>query len=167
MQIKLNTRVTALAGLILLAVVVIGGLVITRDSGQASAASGPNVEVSFTKWVNGFPHMEGIVGCDVGVGTFDGLVLNAPDLTAPVTKVVAEYGFVCEQADHSFRALMDVRQDNQTRTAVLNGIVTEGLYIGAQVHGNYDVISCDETPNDFPGTCFKGTLRIMTGSTEH
>ena len=149
MQVKLNTKIKVLAGLIILAVVGVSALVITRDSEPASAAGGPNVEVSFTKWVNGFPNMEGIVGCDVGAGTFDGLVLNAPDLSAPVTKVVAEYGFVCDQADHSFTALMDVRQNNQTGKAVLNGVITEGLYLGAQVHGNYDVISCDETPTIF------------------
>jgi hypothetical protein len=167
MQRKLNMKVKVLTGLIILAVVAVSALIITRDSEPASAAGGPNVDVSFTKWVNGFPNMEGVVECDAGAGTFDGLVLNAPDLSAPVTKVVAEYGFVCDQADHSFTALMDVRQDNNTGKAVLNGVVTEGLYLGAQVHGTYDVISCDKTPNDFPGTCFQGTLRIMTGSAAH
>jgi hypothetical protein len=167
MHLELNTQVKVLAGLIILAVVGVSAVLLTRDSEPASADGDPNVEVTFTKWVNGFPNMEGTVGCRVGAGTFDGLILNAPDLAAPVTKVVAEYGFVCDQADQSFTALMDVRQNNMAGTAELNGVVTEGLYLGAQVHGNYDVISCNETPNDFPGTCFQGTLRIMTGSAGH
>jgi hypothetical protein len=105
--------------------------------------------------------MDGTVVCEAGSGTFDGLILNAPDGSVPVTKVVAEYGFVCDQPEHSFTALLDVRQNNGAGTAVLNGVVTDGQYVGAQVHGNYQFVDCDEADS---GRCFQGTLRITAGS---
>jgi hypothetical protein len=162
MKFKLSTPVKVVTGLIILAAIAgTAALVVTRDTGSASAAGGPNVEVSFTKWVNDFPNMDGTVACEAGAGTFDGLVLNSPDLSAPVTKVVASYGFVCDQAEYSFTALLDVRQNNGAGTAVLNGMVTDGQHAGAQVHGNYQLIACDEATS---GTCFQGTLHIMAGS---
>ena len=42
---------------------------------QTQASGGANVEVTFTKWVTGFPAMAGVTGGDVP-GTFAGTVLS-------------------------------------------------------------------------------------------
>ena len=70
---------------------------------------------------------------------------------------------------HSFVAHIEGKLNNQTQKAVLNGTVTSGWRIGAQVQVTFDVIvatpgaSCvpQAPPNK---TCFQGTIRVMPGS---
>jgi hypothetical protein len=65
---------------------------------------------------------------------------------------------------HSFTAIIQGTQNNQTRSAVLNGAVTEGWLAGAQVHVDFDVV----TPCEFgsSNTCFRGTIRVVPGSAD-
>ena len=49
----------------------------------------------------------------------------------------------------------------QKGNATLNGVVTEGWALGAQVHVTFDRVSCAVAPN---GVCFEGTIRVMPGS---
>jgi hypothetical protein len=128
---------------------------------QSARATAP-VEVTFTKWITTFPGMAGVTGGDV-VGTFAGEVLsrNAFD-NGVVVQLEARYEVLDPSGTHSFTALIRGTQNNETGTAVLNGVVTDGWLIGAQVHATFRVI----TPCAF-GTrnvCFQGVIRVLPAS---
>ena len=122
------------------------------------------VEVTFTKWVPAFPIMAGFTGGDV-VGTYAGEVLSRTALdNGVIVQLEARYQVIDPSGLHSFTALIQGTQNNNTGHAVLNGVVTEGWLVGAQVHVTFEVI----TPCEF-GTrnvCFQGTIRVMPGSAD-
>jgi hypothetical protein len=122
------------------------------------------VEVTFTKWITSYPAMAGRTGGAVA-GTFEGEVLRrTPFDNGVIVELEARYGVIDPGGHHSFTAIIQGKQNNQTGTAVLNGVVTEGWLVGAQVHVNFNVISpcADGTSN----TCFQGTITVMPGSAD-
>lgn len=121
-------------------------------------ARGHNFEVTFTKWVTDFPNLAGVVGGDVGTGTFAGEVLEfvPGDETTHIEALYHLNG-----GTHALTAHVFVTQDEVAQTAVITGAVTDGWLKGGQVSGNYTIISCPEQTN---GLCYQGTLRISKGS---
>ena len=123
------------------------------------------VEVAFTKWLAGWPNMAGLVSGDAGGGHFVGEVLNF-EHTEAVDKIEALYhinGGAFQFTAHNF-----ITQDNLKGTAEIHGIVTDGPLKGAQVHGEYQVISPCGVINAQNGgggdTCYQGTLSVKAGS---
>jgi hypothetical protein len=125
--------------------------------------------VTFTKWITAYPAMAGVTGGDVP-GTFAGAVLSRdPFDNGTIVQLEARYGVTAANPAHSFVANIEGKQNNTTREAVLNGTVTSGWLIGAQVHVTYDVIVPAPGTSCVPAapvnsTCFQGTIRILTGS---
>lgn len=122
------------------------------------------IEVTFTKWVTTFPFMAGSTEGDVD-GAFEGEVLQRTALeNGVIVQLNARYQVIDPTGLHSFTAIIQGTQNNQTRSAVLNGVVTEGWLVGARVHVEFEVISsCAGKP---AGPCFQGTIRVMPGSAD-
>jgi hypothetical protein len=122
------------------------------------------VEVTFTKWVTAFPNLAGFTGDDVE-GTFVGEVLHRTPLdNGVIVQLNARYEVIDPTGLHSFTAIIQGTQNNQTRSAVLNGIVTVGWLAGAHVHVSYDIVTpCEFGSNN---TCFRGTIRVVPGSAD-
>jgi hypothetical protein len=126
-----------------------------------SSAAAP-VEVTFIKWFTTFPAMTG--NTSFGAGTFAGTIL---ELTAfdngTVAKLQALYRVTDPAGSHSFAALIQGTQNAETATAVLNGVITEGWRVGAQVHVTFQRITpCALAIGpSVPGVCFQGTIRIQ------
>jgi hypothetical protein len=118
-------------------------------------------EVTFTKWFTTFPNMTGFTGGDVA-GTFAGQVLSLnPFDNGVILQLQARYEVTDPSGNRSFKAIIEGKQNNETGTAVLNGVITEGWQVGSHVHVTFQVI----TPCQF-GTgnvCFQGTIRILPG----
>lgn len=178
MKFKVMAAIFALA-LIAGAAAVTLSLVPALGSGD----SGGNVDGTFIKWVTDndlstFPiDMAGVVGGDVGAGSFFGEVLSRDDTSKPGTVFVhALYHF--NGGKHSFTADLSVTETTVTAvingvqtdgTAVLNGVVTDGWRKGERVEGEYTVMhACPiPTPGNVYGTrCWQGTLHIMGGSAD-
>lgn len=109
-------------------------LALSLGAGVVSAADGRdhrNAENTFTKWIAGFPNMVGVVGGDVGDGTYSGTVLSLVD-TATTRTINAIYRFT--GSEHAFKALVHVVANGRTvgSTAVLTGVVTDGWLAGRQ-----------------------------------
>jgi len=124
-----------------------------------------DARATFTKWVTAFPNlpgeildMAGVVGGDVGNGTFSGEVLfyNPGPTVTSVTHIVAFYHF--NGPKHSFSALVNVVQTGSGpgTKAVITGVVTDGWLKGHAVAGKYTEGTCG-TPS-MP--CYTGTLEI-------
>jgi len=141
-------------------------LTISFGAGVASADGGRdhrNAENTFTKWRTAEPpvapvliNMAGVVGGDVGDGTFTGEVLSyTPGAT---TVIEALYHF--HGSRHSFTASVHVEQTGPK--AVISGVVTNGWLKGNLVEAGYTQITCnhDGTSTD----CFRGWLDILRGS---
>jgi hypothetical protein len=138
--------------------VLAGGL---RETAEKQDKFRGHVEVIFTKWITDFPNMAGIVSGDVGGGLFAGEILNAEN-TATTSKLEALYhinGGAFKFTAHNF-----ITQNNLKGTAVITGVVTDGPLKGAQVRGEYQVISPCGVVNAQNGSagdvCFQGTLSI-------
>jgi hypothetical protein len=146
---------------------------------DAGGVNGHTFDVTFTKYVTSLPanppslagvSMAGVVGGDVGNGRYAGEVLSDDLSQGPDFWLAnARYEFYGEK--HSFIADVHVTQNNTTGTAVIIGVVTQGWLKGAQLTGEYTVMSvCPiATPGNVFGTlCFQGTLHIHRGSgSEH
>ena len=138
-------------------------LTLSLGVGVASANGGRHhgdAENTFTKWVTGVPNvagdvadMAGVVGGDVGTGTYAGTVLKWTFDTTTVIEALYHFN----GSKHSFTALMHIEQTGAK--AVLSGVVTEGWLKGHQVTGEYKVITCTQSS----GGCFQGTLDILRG----
>lgn len=142
---------------------------------DAGGGKGHTIDVTFTKWVTSLPanppsmagvYMEGVVGGAVGNGRYAGKVLG-DDLSVPGFWLAhARYEFYGKE--HSFIADVHVRENDTTSpaTAVITGVITRGWLKGAQLTGEYTVMSvCPiATPGNVFGTlCFQGTLHIQRG----
>jgi hypothetical protein len=130
---------------------------------------GHSFDSTFTKWVTspGAPpvllNMAGVVGGDVGNGTYTGEVLSL-ETVGNITTIVPLYHF--HGSLHSFTALLSVKEDSTSGTAEITGVVTEGWLKGAAVTGGYTVLDpCPiPTPGNMLGTvCFQGTLHAHRG----
>jgi hypothetical protein len=131
---------------------------IASGSGVASAdpggETGHDFNVTFTKWVPNPPAMVGIVGGDVGEGTFEGQILEITG-DAVHTNIHALYGF--HGSLHSLTADNHVVITNATGVAEINGTVIDGWQKGKTVTGYFNTISCPQ------GACFQGALQIHAG----
>jgi hypothetical protein len=139
-----------LAGAALLILSLTPGVVSANDEWDRG-----NPENSFTKWVTNWPNMAGVVGGDVGRGTFAGEVLNyLPGAPGAPTFIEALYHF--NGRNHSFTAHVYVTQLDLK--AVIIGVVTDGWLKGNTVEGEYTQIPCSHV------VCFQGTLDILRDS---
>jgi hypothetical protein len=130
-------------------------------------AKGHTFDDTFTKWVITTPpapgvmlNMVGVVGGDVGPGTYTGEVISA-NTVGNITSIEAIYHF--NGSKHAFTAELNVTQDESAGTATITGRVTEGWLKGASVTGEYTVLAvCPlDTPDNAYGTlCFQGALHV-------
>jgi hypothetical protein len=174
MQFKVSAHVRRVFGLVLVAGFV--ALTLSLSPGVASADGGGDhhnrhheADVTFTKWVTNptaFPwDMAGVVGGDVGDGSYVGHLLSLDPTDPNLWKLHALYEFHGDE--HSFIADVQVRQNNLTGTAVITGVVTKGWLKGARVTGEYTVLDpcAIATPGNAFGTlCFQGTLHLERDS---
>jgi serine/threonine protein kinase len=118
----------------------------------------PVFEITFTKWMDAYPALKGVTS--YGPGTMTGEVLSGID-DGVDTHLVARYEVTDPSGTQSFKAVIQGRQNDKTGRADLNGIVTWGWMIGAQVH----VTSQRITPCKFGkrNVCFQGTIQIQRG----
>lgn len=136
---------------------------------QAQANGGANVEVTFTKWIDpSFPNFAGVSlvrlpdGGEVP-GAFAATVLSrTPFDNGNIVQLEARYEVIADEPARSFAVVIEGKQNNQTRSAVLNGTVVEGWLIGARVHVTFDVI--EPCPAFQKSRCFSGTIRVLAGS---
>lgn len=149
-------------------------------TGQARPAAGLShdgrhrpVEVTFTKWVTSQPagpatlagaSMTGVVGGDVGAGTFTGAVTRDDTTSRPGFWLAqALYGF--NGTEHSFVAYNFITENDTANpvTATIRGLVVGGWMTGARVSGGYRQLDPCPIPtpgNVFGRTCFQGTLHL-------
>ena len=123
---------------------------------------GHTFDNTFTKWINNYPYMTGVVGGDVGPGTYAGEILNL-NTVGYITSIEALYHF--NGRVHSFTAHVFVTEDDTpgVGTATITGSVTEGWLKGASVTGEYKVWSACHipTPGNQEGTqCYQGVLHL-------
>lgn len=140
------------------------------DHGKKNDHDCRDATVTFRKWIVDFPpcpgvmaNMAGVVGGDVGNGSYTGEVLQ-DSIVGDLETVVALYHF--HGAKHSFTALLHVEQTGAITgsKAVLIGVVTEGWLKGHSVKGEYTQIECEHVGVD--AFCYEGTLKI-DGDSKH
>ena len=114
------------------------------------------VDITFTKWITGFPLMAGFVGGDV-TGEFAGEVLRYQESgNRRITRLEAMYEV--QAGNRSFTALVRGGQNNETGMAILDGVILGGWRTGARVHVEYEVMTdCAGAP---AGLCFQGTIHV-------
>lgn len=151
--------------------ILLGLVLVATTAGAALAyngdAKGHTFDNTFTKWVITSPpapgvvaNMVGIVGGDVGPGTYTGEVLSV-NTVGTITNIQALYHF--NGSKHAFTAELSVTQDESAGTATITGSVIEGWLKGASVTGEYNVLAvCPlDTPDNAYGTvCFQGALHV-------
>jgi hypothetical protein len=137
--------------------------------GVVSAASGGHVEATFTKWIVGdavppsdadLVDMVGVVGGNVGAGTFFGEIFGKYD-NGTTTMIHAVYHI--NGGKESFIADVSIMESDATGIADITGVVTGGALAGATVDGGFRTLSrCPRpTPGNVLGTeCFMGTLNV-------
>ena len=165
MQFKSLTHVRMVFALTLVAG--FAALTLSLSPEAASAAGGP-ADVTFTKWVTqntAFPYdMKGVVGGDVGDGTFTGEILSAVD-DGTTTRLHALYHV--NGGKQSLTADLLIAQTDATGTGVVtSGVVTIGYLKDSAVTGGYERLAvCNiATPGSVTGTrCLHGTLHITAG----
>ena len=158
-------------------------LVVVFTAGFAVAAQVPTVaspeghhhrgaDVTFTKWQTslGDPStsvgasLTGVVGGDVGPGSFAGMILKADITSKPgFWLATTMYGFFGSK--HSFVAKNSVTEDDTKTpiTATIHGVVIWGWMKGASVTGEYIVVDPCPIPtpgNVFGSVCPQGTLHL-------
>jgi hypothetical protein len=132
-----------------------------RTAGDQSDAR-PVTEISFIKWFTTSPTMTG--NTSLGAGTFAGRITKRVVFdNGVIVQLGATYQVTDPSGDHSFTAVIEGTENLETASAVLNGVVTAGWRVGAQVHVTFDVIrQCAlATGPSAVGTCFQGTIRIQ------
>ena len=148
-----------------LALMMIAGLTLMDLSLRPGAASANddrdnrNIENTFTKWITTYPNMAGVVGGDVGRGTYAGEVLNFQS-GAPGSPTFIEANYHFNGKHHSFTAHVFVTQIGLK--AVIIGVVTDGWQTGNIVEGEYTQIECAH--DNITTVCFRGTLDILDGA---
>jgi hypothetical protein len=165
---------------LMLAVIVAAGFAVSAQAGTGGKAQPDgarakrNADVTFTKWVTSPPEnpptlagisMAGVVGGDVGQGTYSGMVISDDRESKPGFWLAqALYGF--RGSEHSFVAHNLITEDDTASpvTATIRGFVTSGWMTGARVTGEYTLLDpCPiSTPGNVLGTaCFQGTLHLQ------
>ena len=155
-HIDMQTRVGGLvSAIVILILVQIAGLPVAALDDARDHQSRP-VEITLTKWITGFPLMAGVVGGDAE-GSFVGEVLQFQQ-SADGRIIRLEAVYEVQAGDRSFTALLRGGQNNETGTAILDGVILGGWRTGASVHVKYQVMAaCDDAP---AGVCFQGTIDI-------
>lgn len=130
---------------------------------------GHTFDATFTKYITDYPNMTGIVGGDVGTGTYAGEVLNL-NTVGYITSIEALYHFTGRV--HSFTAHVFVTENDApgAGTATITGRVTEGWLKDASVVGEFNVMGiCPiPTPGNAEGTqCYQGILHISVPKDSH
>jgi len=150
MKIIKNVSFTALA---VLAATLLFQTSITRadDHGQKNGDHG-NAKVTFTKWVTAeinlpglLETLEGVVGGDIGDGTFAGEVLKET-IVGDLDEIVAFYHF--NGSKHSFSAIVHLNFDLVALKAEVIGVVTEGWLKGHAIAG--EMTALDEFQGHSP-----------------
>jgi hypothetical protein len=101
---SLRSRALAIATALMLLTLALGMGVASADGGSDSR----NAENTFTKWIAGYPNMAGVVGGDVGDGTYSGVILSRTGtgtLADPIL-ITADYHF--DGSRHDFTARVDI-----------------------------------------------------------
>jgi hypothetical protein len=151
--------------------IALGLVLIAAIAGSALAysgsAKGHTFDDTFTKWVTTsvpatgvVANMVGVVGGDVGAGTYVGEILSMITVDT-TTSIHALYHFTGSK--HAFTADLNITQDETEGTATVAGKVTDGWLKGASVTGEYNVLpTCTMlTPDNAFGTvCFQGALHV-------
>ena len=140
-------------------------MALTLSAGSVSADSRDHrdAESTFTKWLTGpgvapvLANMGGIVGGDVGDGTFSGEVMSK---TSTDTGAVIDAVYHFHGSTHSFIANVHVVQTGAN--AAITGRVTTGWLKGNRVVAGYAQTTCDH--DGITTTCFQGWLDILRGS---
>jgi hypothetical protein len=149
---------------------------IAGTAGPDSSRQQRSADVTFTKWLTSLPNapsaagasMSGVVGGEVGPGTFAGLVLTEDTSKPPFWLAKALYGF--SGSKHSFIAYNHIAENDGVSpiTATIRGVVIAGWMKGARVTGEYTLLdTCDPIPtpgNVFAPSCFQGTLHLRRGN---
>ena len=165
MELRTAFRGTTVSKSVALVITLLTGLMLAAGaiaaSGQVKDAKAATVvDLTYTKWFSpSFPTMTGVVGGDI-VGTFGGTVLEAnPIAGGQIIRLKAIYEVIANDPSQSFTALVEGKQNNRTRSAVLDGVITSGFLTGERVHAKYQVLSsCLGNPG---GPCFQGTIDVM------
>jgi hypothetical protein len=155
LNFKLSIRVLAVVALA--AAASFGALMQPADTPVASADGFGRTEVTFSKGLTTFPNMIGVVGGDVGNGTYAGEIITYDPTIGggKITRITADYHL--NGSLHQSTARVTVWQfDDQF--AVITGAVTSGWRQGALVYGTYKVIA------GVPGVCCQGTLYFVGGT---
>jgi len=167
---------------LIIAVVAAASLAVVAQARTAETASPSSdrnhrsADVTFTKWLTSFPNdpsaagasMTGVVGGDVGSGTFAGTIIRDDTTSRPGFWLgQALYGF--RGSRHSFVAYNFITEDDRTShvTATIRGVVIQGWMAGARVTGEYTQwATCPiPTPDNVAGSmCFQGTLHLQLGN---
>jgi hypothetical protein len=124
-----------------------------------SAAQARVIQIDYTKWITTYPDMSG--NTEYGGGTFAGRILSRTAFdNGVIVQLQARYVVTDPTgAGHSFTAVIQGTENVVTSEAVLNGVITEGWMIGAQVHVTFQVITpCQLGTHNL---CFQGTIRIQ------
>jgi hypothetical protein len=153
--------------------IVIGLVLVAVIAGSALAYNGAKAHTfndTFTKWVTTstpasgvVANMIGVVGGDVGPGSYAGEILSM-NTVGNITSIEALYHF--NGSKHAFTADVKIKQDDSKGTAAITGNVTEGWLKGTSVTGEYNVLPvCPmPTPDNAYGTvCFQGALHVHVG----
>src|SRR5213080_477662 len=135
------------------------------DDGTAGNTHHSRVEVTFTKWIAGYPLMAGFTGGDVA-GDFVGEVLQRQvSQNGRIIRLEAMYEV--QAGEHSFTALIrggtgetkSGEPASVSGAALLDGVILVGRQSGAQVHVAFQTMTnCVGAPD--ARTCFEGTITI-------
>jgi hypothetical protein len=111
--------------------------------------------------------MAGVVGGDVGEGTFVGLIVGG-DVTSRPGFWLGHARYEFHGSKHSFVAdIHPTENDTITPvTATIEGVVIKGWMKGARVTGQYTVVATCAIPtpgNILAPSCIPGTLHLQRG----
>jgi len=125
---------------------------------NAFSLSVPVIEIKITKWITTYPALTGFTS--YGPGTITGQVLNRID-DGVFTHLSARYEITDPSGTQSFKTVVQGKANDETGRYDLNGIITWGWMIGAQVHVKFRRI----TPCEFGkrNICYQGTIQIQRG----
>jgi hypothetical protein len=176
-QPRRRNSMKRIIGVILAIAVAAGCAVVAQARPTAGGSLDRNhrsADVTFTKWMTSLPAdpsttlagsgMAGVVGGDVGEGTFAGMVVKDDTTSKPGFWLgQALYGFF--GSEHSFVANNFITENDTVSpiTATIRGVVIVGWMKGARVTGEYTQF--DNCPIPTPGNvlgdvCFQGTLHL-------
>ena len=134
-----------------------------RLSADQSSPQAAPVEIAFEKWFTTYPTMTG--NTSYGAGTYAGTILKRTVFdNGVIVQLEARYIVTDPSGEgHSFTAVIAGMENLVTRSAVLNGVVTEGWMVGARVHVTFAIVApCALAIGPSArNVCFQGTIRLQ------